>query len=58
MIFGRPTIKSRVLKHIEQKLDDLDSLHQEECARIDQQAEADKERHANTLVENVVDKFM
>lgn len=58
MIFGRPTIKSRVLRHIEQKLDDLDTLHRDECVKIDQQAELDKERHANTLVESVVDKFV
>lgn len=57
-LFGKKTIRSRVLSVIESRIQSAQDQHEEECEEIDRKAEEQKEASADRLVNSIVGRVI
>lgn len=57
-IFGRESIRSKVMKSINAKLDAMDKEFKDECTAIDKKAEETKDQLGVEMADSILKKFI
>ena len=57
-MFGKKTIRTKVMAVLEKKIEDTQKRHDLRCKELDEQCEKDKNSHAEELINEIVGKWL